>query len=372
MIVVIQDIETQFDSPFYTYFEHLSQSKVVVFYTQQESFAQTMVDSEVRFSPKWDNLNIKSENSVYGKSIFYIWRMVVSLKPEHIIISGWYPRAHLLLAILFRVSGLQIGVRADSSLVHFDNKGWCSRLKLVALGAWLSFYDFWHPVGSLSRRFFLEVSWVKRPIAYFPYAVDVDWFATLADKYQNDRARIREQMGIGTDCYVVLGVMKWSEREDPLTLVEAYFRVLKKIPNATLILVGDGPLRGLIEKTFSRNKVRLFSPGFVSYSQLPLYYSIADIFVHPALSEPYGVSIQEALACGLPVLASNMVGSAADFIKSDLNGDIFQAGDFEGLADLLILYEGRIGEKSISFEARDSAEAWSYRRTALEIQKCLA
>ena len=77
--------------------------------------------------------------------------------------------------------------------------------------------------------------------------------------------------------------MKFSEREDPMTLLKGYQLVTEKVDGIHLVLVGDGPLRPMIEE-FIRNNVGLniMLPGYRPYSELPLYYAISDIFVHTA------------------------------------------------------------------------------------------
>ena len=80
-------------------------------------------------------------------------------------------------------------------------------------------------------------------------------------------------------------------------------------PGACLWLVGDGPQRPALEDyAREHSSERIVFGGYVPYLELPLVYAAADVFVHPARYEPWGVSVQEALACGLPVLASSLVG----------------------------------------------------------------
>jgi glycosyltransferase involved in cell wall biosynthesis len=103
-------------------------------------------------------------------------------------------------------------------------------------------------------------------------------------------------------------------------------------PGAQLWLVGDGPERRALEdyaREHCRNRVNF--GGYVPYSELPAAYSVANAFVHPARYEPWGVSVQEALAAGLPVLASSKVGAARDFLTPGKNGFIYDVGDIDEL-----------------------------------------
>jgi glycosyltransferase involved in cell wall biosynthesis len=104
-------------------------------------------------------------------------------------------------------------------------------------------------------------------------------------------------------------------------------------------------------------------PGYIPYPELPALYAAADLFVHPAREERWGVSVQEALACGLPVVASSRVGAAFDLIQPGGNGFVYEAGDEEGLiqriADALILPPERVRSASAPILALwDYAASW--------------
>ena len=72
--------------------------------------------------------------------------------------------------------------------------------------------------------------------------------------------------------------------------------------------------------------------GYVPYGELPALYAAADLFVHPVQEERWGVSVAEALACGLPVVTSSRVGAAHDLVIAGRNGGVYPAGDPRALA----------------------------------------
>jgi glycosyltransferase involved in cell wall biosynthesis len=77
---------------------------------------------------------------------------------------------------------------------------------------------------------------------------------------------------------------------------------------------------------------RVRFPGYIPYLELPALYAACDLFVHPAREERWGVSVAEALACGLPVVTSSRVGAAYDLIHPGANGFTYEAGDVTDLA----------------------------------------
>ena len=130
-------------------------------------------------------------------------------------------------------------------------------------------------------------------------------------------------------------------------------------------------LKTEVMQRFAESTGRVVAPGYAKYSELPMYYAIADIFVHPARSEPYGVSVPEAMACGLPVIVSDKVGAAAEFLEPGSTGDIFPAGNAGDLASLLITWAKTMPVGSMHDAASRKAREWSYSLTLNEWKRCL-
>jgi L-malate glycosyltransferase len=114
-------------------------------------------------------------------------------------------------------------------------------------------------------------------------------------------------------------------------LLRAWPQVLAAVPDACLLLVGDGPLRSEIEATIEAERlgdsVRLV--GAVD-DVWPLLAQ-AHVFVLPTLHEPFGIVAAEAMAAGLPVVASD-VGGLGEFVESGVSGKLVPVGDSPALA----------------------------------------
>jgi glycosyltransferase involved in cell wall biosynthesis len=80
----------------------------------------------------------------------------------------------------------------------------------------------------------------------------------------------------------------------------------------------------------------VFLPGFRQIDELPRFYAHAGCFIHPALEEPWGLVINEAMACGLPILASNHVGAAEELVDDGVNGWTFDPENVEEMAGLML------------------------------------
>lgn len=368
-IIIVQNKPTQFDVPLYQRIAQENPFKLIVYYTQTYSNNTVFnenYDPEIGRSPDWDHLkNAKYDRrditAAEAKNAQLVAQKIIADQPDLVILSGYYPRLHAVLAILLKLKGVKIGLRSDNSIPHSHLSGIQGWLKRTALSYWLKIYDSWHPVGTLAREYLETISGITKPTFYFPYNVDNHWFAKTSSTYRNRRDEIRQTFDIPSNAYVVLGIMKWHPREDPLTLVKAFAQLHQQLPNTFLILVGDGILRSDIEKEIEPFKKAVVLPGYVAYSELSKFYGISDVFVHPAVNEPWGVSVNEALACGLPVITSDGVGSRIDLIQEGQNGFVFPQQDIQSLAKTLITCSEN---DAISPEQSQMImKKWSYQTT---------
>lgn len=104
-------------------------------------------------------------------------------------------------------------------------------------------------------------------------------------------------------------------------------------------MLGDGELRSKLEEKVEtlRLKEKVLMPGFKQYDELPYYYTLAKAFIHASTSEQWGLVVNEAMACGLPILISNRCGSAEDLVKSEVNGLAFDPYSVSDIAEKMTL-----------------------------------
>jgi phosphatidylinositol alpha-mannosyltransferase len=108
----------------------------------------------------------------------------------------------------------------------------------------------------------------------------------------------------------ILFVGRLEKRKGLGDLLRAYEFMHSRVPKTRLIVVGDGPLRGQVEAYIARHRLHnVVLAGFVPDTVLPRYYCSADIFCAPATgAESFGIVLLEALASGLPVVATEVEG----------------------------------------------------------------
>lgn len=107
-------------------------------------------------------------------------------------------------------------------------------------------------------------------------------------------------------------------------------------PHGSLVIVGDGPERGLIEKKIKTKKLKdVHLLGSVTYSEIAFYYSVADVLVMPTLEDNWSLVVPEAMSCGKPVICSIYNGCWPELVKIGINGWTFDPHHSDQLAELL-------------------------------------
>src|SRR4029077_18085376 len=108
--------------------------------------------------------------------------------------------------------------------------------------------------------------------------------------------------------------------------LSAFARAVAENSDLRLVIVGDGSLRALIETVASDADDRVTYLGRLRAADVQRAYLAADLLVLPSLFEPWGLVVNEAMACGLPVIASDRVGCAEDLVRHGQTGLVVGAG----------------------------------------------
>ena len=130
----------------------------------------------------------------------------------------------------------------------------------------------------------------------------------------------------------------WFNKEKGIEyLLRAMPRILEKFPNITLTLGGDGKLREELERLTQQLHIqdRVLFKGVIAHSELPTYYSSADIVLMPSLNEGSPMVLPEALACGAIVVTSDLP-VYQEHVRHGVNGFITRRGDPDDIAEKVI------------------------------------
>ncbi len=146
---------------------------------------------------------------------------------------------------------------------------------------------------------FKEKYQYDRDVHIIPTGINLEKF--YSENYQNkDIQKLKNKYQFNNEDFVLLYVGRIAKEKDVEFLIKNH---LKK-NNHKLLIVGDGPDRNILQEKTQKNQNIIFT-GKVNYEKIGLYYQLADIFVTASQTETQGLTIIEALAAGIPVVAIN-------------------------------------------------------------------
>ena len=216
-------------------------------------------------------------------------------------------------------------------------------------------------VSQAVRRTLLDAGVPAERIEVIPTGVEIP--AALPDAEQ--RARARRAWNLDDEDFAV-GHLGAFTREKGQDIAAQAARLLEsRLPRLKMILAGEGPLRSSIAAGPAVNTKSLILPGHVEEPRQLL--AALDLFVMPSRSEGWGLAALEAMACGLPVVASN-TGGLAEMIVAGETGWLVAPGDASALADAILeaaseTAEDRGGLHAMGLRARECARRFSVEET---------
>jgi glycosyltransferase involved in cell wall biosynthesis len=181
--------------------------------------------------------------------------------------------------------------------------------------------------GTRSRDFHIKLGAAREKVFIAPNAVDNEAFMLQSQRLKKQKAKLKQRLNIN-EARVIIYVGRLVRDKGLNYLVEAYRRLRGLHDDICLVLAGDGPLREELEETCARDGTRgVYFAGNQSQSELVSYYAAADLFVLPTLRDVWGLTVNEAMACGLPVITTRASGCAPDLVIPGENGFIVEAAD---------------------------------------------
>jgi glycosyltransferase involved in cell wall biosynthesis len=163
------------------------------------------------------------------------------------------------------------------------------------------------------------------PVVNYPYSCDIQRYREIPRAPRGDRP------------FTFLFSGQLIERKGVDLLLSAFIRAAAQRADLRLRLAGDGPMReALLAKIPEALRDRIELLGFVPWEALPATYAAADALVIPSRHDGWALVVNEALAAGLPVIASEAVGAAVDLVRNGVTGARVATGDVDALCAAMI------------------------------------
>lgn len=258
---------------------------------------------------------------------------IKSYSPDAVLVYGWCFYSHLKSMRYFK-GKIPVYFRGDSTLLGETKRfSFKKILRRIALRWVYKNIDKAFYVGSQNKKYYQAHGLNDANLLFAPHAVENTRFYSNKNEFDSKAIDWRRSLGITDSDTVFLyaGKIEWQKRID--LLVSSF----KQISNERLklVIVGNGPLENQIKK-FSENDPRILFVDFQNQSLMPVVYRIGDVFVLSSISETWGLSVNEAMACGRPSIVSDACGCNSDLIINEMTGFTFKKDDEEDLKSKML------------------------------------
>jgi glycosyltransferase involved in cell wall biosynthesis len=176
----------------------------------------------------------------------------------------------------------------------------------------------------------ISLKYPQERIVIFPWGVDLKSFSP------GSGAKLRKKWGY-EDKFVILSMRSWEPIYGVDVVIKAFLLAAEKNRDLRLVLCGNGSQREKINRMIDESNLRdrFLSLGQVSQAELPQVYRASDLYLSASHSDGSSVSLMEAMACGIPVLLSDIVGNR-EWVVDGVNGRLFQDGKVQQLVSLIL------------------------------------
>jgi len=250
----------------------------------------------------------------------------------------------------------------DHYLKHiYADYGWAKKLSSKYVAAFYNRCDLVvSPTMTLADT--LESYGVSRPMVVVPNSIDTDFFKPAADK--NEKEELKKQLGFSKNVLVYMGRVSYEKSID--VVIRAMSVIAGKSTDSTLVIIGGGPERENLEILAKRigveKNVRFM--GFLYGRELAAALRASDVFVTASKSENFPLSVIEAMASGLPVVAVSALG-LSEMIENERSGFLVSPDKPEEIADsVLKLFNNILILEKYSAKSRELSLKYSKHNIA--------
>src|SRR6476660_5185429 len=264
-------------------------------------------------------------------------------KPDVVAVNGWNNFGSGIAANCCLRGGIPMIVMSESSRQDEPRSSWKEAIKRRIVGLYSA------PLvgGEPHVEYHAELGMPRERIFSGYDVVDNHYFRQKAEEVRSQRSEVIQKYALPENYF--LASARFIEKKNLTRLIRAYAEYRDRLQGTgvtdsgynrgapwDLVVLGDGPLRETLNSqlsTLNRNE-HVHLPGFKPYDELPVYYALANAFVHASTSEQWGLVVNEAIASGLPVIVSDRCGCAPELVNG--NGFTFNPTNEDELVTRLL------------------------------------
>jgi len=289
------------------------------------------------------------------------------IDPGAVVVAGYREAVMNAAARWARSRRRSTILLSPTTYIDHPRKWW----KEWAKGRLVRRYTVIAVTGERAADYVERLGCAKESVFQVGNVIDNAYFSRVADAIRNNVATEQAAPNLPSACFIV--VSRLSPEKNLPRLLEAFAAYGKRGGAWHLVLLGSGPqeeeLRAMA-RGLSMSAIHFL--GWKSYEELPHYYARASCLVLPSISETWGLVVNEAMACGLPVLVSQNCGCVPELCRSGENGYTFDPTSVEELTEVMLRISSSkhdlwaFGQASRAIMASFTLQTW-----ALRLKECI-
>ena len=297
--------------------------------------------------------------------------MALDQRSSFFVFGGWNHLTAQVLLSLFPAFGREFAIWTDTP--NLSRKR--SLVKRLTRGPWLR-YVFAKAkavmgTGALALENLAAMGCPREKLVNLPYVIDAESIAEATSQCRAARSGQADARPVFLSCGRLV-----NEHKGYHLAIQALARVRDKLGHSEFRyrIAGSGPDEGALRKLAADLALtdNVEFVGWLEPRDLPEFLAGGQYFLHPALFEPYGVAVLEAMAAGLVVIGSDRTGAIVDRLMHGRAGFVHKAGDVDSIANSII--EAMSAKDSIAclaVESRLAAGEWSAGRAVAQVKKVI-
>lgn len=371
-LAIVASHVIQYQAPFFRLLANEADLDVTVFYCSPRG-AEPYHDVEMNTTLRWDVDLLSGYHHVFLHNFGHGGGYLRAINPgivsgllrgrydSVVLFLGWGTITSLLSMAACRLAGIPVFLYGDSSFPPPADTV-ARRVRRGLLRVILRSASGFLVTGRLNAEYYRHYGADPRRFFLVPWATDNARFEAGSRLTPAEREALRRRLGVRPDQMVVIFSAKLLPRKDPMALLQA-IQGMRHRAGVAVVFLGEGELRSQLEKFALAHGIQAHFPGFLNQSELPRHYAIGDVFVLPSIVEPRGAVINEAMACGLPVVVTDHCGSIGDVVLEGDNALVYPAGDAKALGvHLDLLFEQPALRSRMGQRSREIIAEWDYGR----------
>jgi glycosyltransferase involved in cell wall biosynthesis len=248
--------------------------------------------------------------------------------PDVVAVNGWNNFGSLIAANCCLRHGIPVVVMSESTRQDERRTSWKEMIKQRIIGL----YSAALVGGQRHVEYLVELGMPRERIFTGYDVVDNEYFRQKAEEVRSQRSEVRQKYSLPENYFFASA--RFIEKKNLLTLIRAYAEYRRRssaFAKATadkemaanvpwdLVVLGDGPMQETLNSQLSTLNLNehVHLPGFKPYDELPVYYALANAFVHASTTEQWGLVVNEAIASGLPVIVSERCGCVPEVVQGN-------------------------------------------------------